>query len=74
VLGALLGALTSAIAVAVLAPWAQARLGVGLSLTWPTAVEWSLLASVFLAGTIASLLPGWRAYRMSLADGLSPRG
>ncbi len=24
--------------------------------------------------TAASLLPGWRAYRVSLADGLSPRG
>jgi putative ABC transport system permease protein len=74
VLGGLLGALASAIAVGVLGPWAQARLGVGLSLAWPTTIEWSLLASVFLAGTIASLLPGWRAYRMSLADGLSPRG
>ena len=74
VLGGLLGAIFSAIVVGVLGPWAQARFGVGLSLAWPTTIEWSLLASVFLAGTIASLLPGWRAYRMSLADGLSPRG
>jgi len=25
------------------------------------------------AGAVASLIPGWRAYRLSLADGLSPR-
>jgi putative ABC transport system permease protein len=74
VLGGLLGAIVSAIAVGVLGPWAQARFGVGLHPAWPTYIEWSLLASVLLAGTIASLLPGWRAYRMSLADGLSPRG
>jgi putative ABC transport system permease protein len=28
---------------------------------------------VLAAGFLASLVPGWRAYRMSLADGLSPR-
>jgi putative ABC transport system permease protein len=26
-----------------------------------------------VAGMLASLVPGWRAYRLSLADGLSPR-
>jgi putative ABC transport system permease protein len=29
---------------------------------------------VLLAGTLAGLLPGWRAYRISLADGLTPKG
>jgi putative ABC transport system permease protein len=28
---------------------------------------------VVVAGMLASLVPGWRAYRLSLADGLSPR-
>jgi putative ABC transport system permease protein len=28
---------------------------------------------VLVAGMLASLVPGWRAYRLSLADGLSPR-
>ena len=73
-LGAALGALACAAAVGLLGPWAQSRFGVSLSLDWPTAQEWTLLAAVVLAGTVASLLPGWRAYRMSLADGLSPRG
>jgi putative ABC transport system permease protein len=31
------------------------------------------MASLLVAGWLASLLPGIRAYRLSLADGLSPR-
>ena len=49
-------------------------LAVGLSLGLPRAGEWMLLAAVVLAGVLAALVPGWRAYRLSLADGLSPRG
>jgi putative ABC transport system permease protein len=40
----------------------------------PTPREWALLGIILLGGTAASLLPGWRAYRLSLADGLLPRG
>jgi putative ABC transport system permease protein len=32
-----------------------------------------LLASVVAVGVLASLIPGYRAYRLSLADGLTPR-
>jgi putative ABC transport system permease protein len=32
-----------------------------------------LVAAVLFAGVLASLVPAWRAYRLSLADGLSPR-
>jgi putative ABC transport system permease protein len=73
-LGAALGAIACSTAVAALGPLTQLRFGVSLSLGWPTATEWSLLAAVLVAGTLASLLPGWRAYRISLADGLSPKG
>ena len=31
-----------------------------------------ILTAIVFGGTAASLLPGWRAYRLSLADGLSP--
>ena len=31
------------------------------------------VAAVVAAGAVASLSPAWRAYRLSLADGLSPR-
>jgi putative ABC transport system permease protein len=35
--------------------------------------QWGLWAAVVAAGILASLVPGLRAYRLSLADGLSPR-
>ncbi|MFY9511426.1 MAG: ABC transporter permease, partial [Rubrivivax sp.] len=55
------------------APAVQARLGISLQATAPTAAQWGLVAAVLAAGMLASLVPGWRAYRLSLADGLSPR-
>lgn len=73
-LGTALGAIACGTAAALLGPLAQVRFGVSLSAGWPSPTEWLLLAAVLLAGTLASLLPGWRAYRISLADGLSPKG
>lgn len=71
--GALLGALASALAVLGAGPWLQARFGVALQLGAPSASQWALFGAVLAAGMLASLVPGWRAYRLSLADGLSPR-
>ena len=59
--------------VAALNPWLQASFGLTLHLGQTTSLQWLLLAGLLLAGWLASLLPGWRAYRLSLADGLSPR-
>jgi putative ABC transport system permease protein len=70
--GAALGVVAAVIAIAAAGPWIQTRFGIGLSLSPPTPSQWLLLAAVILAGFLASLVPGWRAYRMSLADGLSP--
>ena len=39
----------------------------------PGQAEWQLMGAVLAGGLLASLVPGWRAYRLSLADGLSPR-
>ena len=72
--GALVGMVAWALTLGLAAPWVQSRFGVGLSWGLPSGSEVLLLAAVVLAGTLAALLPGWRAYRLSLADGLSPRG
>ncbi len=72
-LGVALGLVAAASGIALLAPWLQAHFGLALRLTEPTLNEWMLLASLLAAGWLASLLPGVRAYRLSLADGLSPR-
>ncbi|MDP2432086.1 MAG: ABC transporter permease [Pseudomonadota bacterium] len=71
--GALLGTLLLTVLTAVLGPWLEARYGLVLRLALPTMSELQLLAWVIAAGTLASLLPGYRAYRLSLADGLTPR-
>ena len=71
--GAVLGALASFGAVAAAAPWLQQAFGIGLQLAAPSAGQWALWAAVVVAGLLASLLPAWRAYRLSLADGLTPR-
>jgi putative ABC transport system permease protein len=56
-----------------LGPWLQSEFGLTLQWTQVTATQIGLLAGLLAAGWLASLLPGWRAYRLSLADGLSPR-
>lgn len=73
VLGVALGVVMAVLGIALLAPWLQAQFGLTLSLSPPTLNEWLLMASLLVAGWLASLLPGIRAYRLSLADGLSPR-
>ncbi|MFT3717586.1 ABC transporter permease [Pseudorhodoferax sp.] len=70
-LGLGLAALWAVIAAA--GPWLQSEFGLGLRLAWPSAAQWGLLAALLAAGVLASLVPGWRAYRLSLADGLTPR-
>ncbi|WP_332878662.1 ABC transporter permease [Massilia sp. S19_KUP03_FR1] len=56
-----------------LAPALLARFGLVLEIAAPGPDEWLLLATIMGAGLAVSLLPGWRAYRLSLADGLSPK-
>ncbi len=72
-LGIVVGVLFATLGIALLSPWLQSQFGLALALSAPTANEWLLMASLLVAGFAASLLPGLRAYRLSLADGLSPR-
>jgi putative ABC transport system permease protein len=71
--GAVLGALLVGVLVLALAPWLQARYGLALTGRLPGPGEWRLLAGIIAVGALASLAPGWRAYRISLADGMTPR-
>jgi putative ABC transport system permease protein len=54
-------------------PLIEARLGLFIGIGALSAREWLLLGAVLASGLLVGLLPGWRAYRMSLADGLSIR-
>ena len=53
--------------------WLEARYGIAPSLFSARSEELTLFAAIVAAGGIASLLPGYRAYRLSLSDGLNPR-
>lgn len=72
-LGALLGVALLALLTTLLAPLVQAHFGLSLSAHWVSSDELQLLAAVVAAGLLASLVPGYSAYRLSLADGLTPR-
>jgi putative ABC transport system permease protein len=71
--GALLGLLLLSTASLLLAPWLESRYGLALHAGWPSLAELRLLAWVVAVGSAASLLPGLRAYRLSLSVGLTPR-
>ncbi len=72
-IGSAAGALVSALAVALAGPWLQSHVGITLQAGAPTAAQWALWGAIVAAGMLAGLIPGLRAYRLSLADGLSPR-
>ena len=51
----------------------DAAYGLYLEIGLPTVEEFLILASVVCAGVLVSLLPAYRAYRMSLTDGMQVR-
>ncbi|MFC5302885.1 ABC transporter permease [Azospira restricta] len=71
--GALAGVALLAAGSAVAAPWLLQEFGIVLGQRLPGADELRLLGAIIATGLFASLIPGWRAWRMSLADGLTPR-
>jgi putative ABC transport system permease protein len=71
--GALVGVALLGVLTVALAPFAAARYGLIIEPVFIASGELKLLAAVVAVGVLASLVPGYRAYRMSLADGLTPR-
>jgi putative ABC transport system permease protein len=53
--------------------YVQNNYGLYLSLTPPSQYEWTLLGGILAAALVMGIVPAWRAYRQSLADGLSIR-
>lgn len=54
-------------------PLLESQYGLHLGLGLPSAHEWGLLGVVLAAGVLIGAIPAWRAYRYSLADGMSIR-
>jgi putative ABC transport system permease protein len=71
--GAALGTAFLYAVLAVLRPLIDTRFGLYLAIDPPGGRELAMLAAVVAAGLIAGLLPAWRAYRLSLADGMTVR-
>lgn len=49
----------------------QSQTGLIFTSSWPSISEWWRIVLVIGAGFMLSLIPAWRAYRQSLADGLT---
>lgn len=54
-------------------PLIEGRFGLAITIGMPSTYELLLLGAVLLAGFVIGIVPAYRAYRLSLADGLSMR-
>ncbi len=54
-------------------PLILSRYGLYIAITPPGPYEWTLLGAILAASVLMGSVPAWRAYRQSLADGLSIR-
>lgn len=71
--GIVLGIAAAALGLVIAAPWVLAQYGIVLRPLVLGPAEWQWLGMLAAGGLLASAVPGWRAYRLSLADGLQAR-
>ncbi|VXC53990.1 ABC-type antimicrobial peptide transport system, permease component [Pseudomonas sp. 8BK] len=71
--GVLIGLLLLYLGIAGAQSYVQANYGLYLPLNLPSRYEWTLLGAILSAALLMGCVPAWRAYRQSLADGLSIR-
>lgn len=71
--GVIVGTICTYVLLMIVRPYIDAAYGIALDLSLPSYTEiWSLMAIV-VGGLFAGLLPAWRAYRNSVADGMMVR-
>lgn len=70
-LAAVVGLVLLYLALAVARPWVDAGFGIFLPITPPTLNESLVLVALVVAGGLVSLFPAIRAYRLSIADGMT---
>ena len=72
-LGVAIGVLALYIGLLIGQGWIEARLGLFITIGWPSTYELQLMCVVAVAGVLIGLIPAWRIYRYSLADGMTVR-
>jgi putative ABC transport system permease protein len=72
-IASLVGLLLLAAVALAAGPWLLTHYGLALAAGPASEGEWPLLGLVLLAGLVAGAIPAWRASRLALADGLTPR-
>lgn len=73
VISLILGVMLLYIGLGTLAPWARSEWGILLELQELTLWQWQLLGILLVSGSLVGLVPGWRAYKQSLIDGMAIR-
>ncbi|MFI3246070.1 MAG: ABC transporter permease [Ferrimonas sp.] len=73
IIGTLGGLLLAQLLLLIAAPWALHHYGLQLSLHLPDGQLTLMLGAILATAATIALLPAWRAYRTTLADGLSQR-
>ena len=58
---------------AIFQPIVEQQFGLYVPVQPPTVTGWIYLGSVLVAGLLIGFVPAWKAYRNTLADGLSVR-
>ncbi|MHA7879535.1 MAG: ABC transporter permease [Saccharospirillum sp.] len=71
VMGLLLALLVHWGLIAAVGLWVQSEYGISLALSWPDATLSMILGGFLVVTFLVGLVPGWKAYRQSLADGLT---
>ncbi len=72
-IGVLLGLLLLYVLLLAGQPIIESRFGIFIAIGGLSPYEWILLGAVMIAGFLVGSIPSYRAYRLSLADGLSVR-
>jgi putative ABC transport system permease protein len=72
-LGIILGVIMLYGLLAAVQPVVLSMFGFYLAIGGISAYETLLMGVIFLAGTLIGIVPGWRIYRYSLADGMTVR-
>jgi putative ABC transport system permease protein len=70
--GVAVGLVTLSVAAALFGDILTTGYGIHMRMRLLSLEELPLMAAILAAGCVASLVPGYRAYRLSLADGLTP--